>query len=227
MSERIVVTEGGWCRLVLDEPDVQVKLRFAETPTGRLAAAEVVLARWPGVSTDSLRAVPLGRVEAWANGPGRQELLSSIARLGSMSDAREAALHARERAEANLRATWGRGPEAVAAEEATLRDVDRLGVREQFDAGLVAIGPDSEGKLIPLRSRVRSARLRVPEGQPKPDSFYREVARVYGEVSLSSPRPARVIAEANDVLPSTVHGWVKEARRREFLAPGERQGRKR
>jgi hypothetical protein len=77
-----------------------------------------------------------------------------------------------------------------------------------------------------LASRVRNLTLRVPEGQPKPDSFYREVARLFGEASVNSPRPAAVIAEANEVKVSTVHGWVKEASRRGLLAPGERQVRR-
>ena len=57
-----------------------------------------------------------------------------------------------------------------------------LGVSEQLAAGEVGIGYGLDGKPVVLRSRVRSLRLKVPEGQPKPDSFYRKVARLYSEL---------------------------------------------
>jgi hypothetical protein len=64
-----------------------------------------------------------------------------------------------------------------------------MGVAKEFAAGEVAIGV-SDGKPVVLRSRVRNLRLRVPDGQPKPDSFYREVARLYSGVAFNTSRPA-------------------------------------
>ena len=107
-----------------------------------------------------------------------------------------------------------------------LKAIADLGVKEQFAAGQVAIGV-SNGKLVVLHSRVRNLKLRIPEGQPKPDSFYREVARIFAGLAVNTPRPAAVIAEANSVPISRIHGWIKEARRRGLLAPGERQARRR
>ena len=139
---------------------------------------------------------------------------------------RLAEVDGQERAEADLRSRWGTSPEALAANDAMAATAAELGVAEQFDAGYVAIGVGADGKAVPLRSRVRSLRLKVPDGQPEPDTFYREVARIYSEAMANTPRPAAAIAEANAVKVSTVHGWVKEARRRGLLAPGERQIRR-
>jgi hypothetical protein len=59
-----------------------------------------------------------------------------------------------------------------------------------------------------------SLRLDVPKrGEPK-DTFLARVVEVYNEASKQRPRPAADIAEVNDVATSTVHGWLKEARRR-------------
>ncbi len=44
-------------------------------------------------------------------------------------------------------------------------------------------------------------------------SFFQQVEELYGRVATNSHRPAAEIAEANNVAVSTVHGWLKEARR--------------
>lgn len=67
--------------------------------------------------------------------------------------------------------------------------------------------------------------LAVPPGRPKPDAFYRQVAEVFAHLTTTTARPANVIAEANAVPVTQVHGWVKEARRRGLLAAGERSRR--
>jgi hypothetical protein len=216
MAERMMIGPAGWCWVVLGDPGVGVVVRFAQTVTGRLTAVEVVLARSLGVTADSMREVPIGPIESWANGRGRDRLLAKIASRSTLTDAEVAEVDHQWRAVAS---------EAVAAQEAALTEETALGVAERYAAGLVSIG---EGGVVfePLRSRVRNLRLRVPSSQPVPDSFYREVARLFSEVAIDTARPAEVLAEANEVPVSRVHGWVKEARRRGLLAPGERQSRR-
>jgi hypothetical protein len=68
-------------------------------------------------------------------------------------------------------------------------------------------------------------KLALPEGRPKPDDFYQQVADVFAYLTTVSPRPANELADANGVRVTTVHGWVKEARRRGLLASGERARR--
>jgi hypothetical protein len=66
-------------------------------------------------------------------------------------------------------------------------------------------------------------RLSVPEGPGrKPDRFYQRVAEAYGYLAETTHAPAAELAELNDVPLTTVHRWVKEARVRGFLAPGQR-----
>lgn len=60
------------------------------------------------------------------------------------------------------------------------------------------------------------------DGYPraKPDAFYRHVARLHTALRAAGERgPAKAIAEANRVPVSTVHRWMKEARRRGVM-PG-------
>lgn len=201
---RLTIREAGWALLdpSASDPALVAVLRFERTSTGRLAVAEMVLARHPAVTPGALRALRLGQVELYANGPGREAILKALADRETMTDDERGAVDAQQRADADTRARWGTTAEA---------------------------GDAIEGRApaLPLRSRVRSLRLDVPEGQPKPDRFYREVARIYSDVAVGSTRPALDIAEANSVPRTTVHGWLKEARRRGFLAPAERQGRKR
>jgi hypothetical protein len=72
------------------------------------------------------------------------------------------------------------------------------------------------------RSIVRkTARLKIPAGA-KPDSFYQQVAKTYSHLARGSNRPAVELAEVNDVPVTTAHRWVKEARRRGFLPPGQK-----
>jgi hypothetical protein len=72
------------------------------------------------------------------------------------------------------------------------------------------------------RSIVRkTARLKIPDGA-KPDNFYQQVAKIYGHLARGSNRPAVELAEVNGVPVTTAHRWVKEARRRGFLAPGQK-----
>jgi hypothetical protein len=54
----------------------------------------------------------------------------------------------------------------------------------------------------------------------KPDDFYKQVAERYSALASQTRRPAAVLAEKNGVPASTIHRWVREARRRGLLSPG-------
>lgn len=56
----------------------------------------------------------------------------------------------------------------------------------------------------------------------KADGFYRQVAELFTVLSGQSKHPAVDIAEQNHVPVTTVHRWVKEARRRGYLQPTRR-----
>lgn len=67
----------------------------------------------------------------------------------------------------------------------------------------------------------RRPSLRRPDGSD-PDAFYREVATAYASAAAESSRPAAALAEEAGVPVTTVHRWVREARRRGLLPPGKK-----
>lgn len=87
---------------------------------------------------------------------------------------------------------------------------------------LEAIEPKDSVPESEIPSMTPSIRLAVPEARKKPDEFYRSVAASFAFLSRQSEQPARDLAEANEVPVTTVHRWVKEARRRGLLAPARR-----
>lgn len=62
----------------------------------------------------------------------------------------------------------------------------------------------------------------VPSEAKRSDAFYSEVAAVYSRWAAVVRNPAVRIAAVNNVPVSTVHRWVKEARRRGLLQGGRR-----
>ena len=75
-------------------------------------------------------------------------------------------------------------------------------------------------------------RIEVPAGGPGPgrgrgDDFYRQVAAVYTAAAAQGQPPGDAVKKAagrrpdgDEWPPSTVNRWVREARRKGFLAPG-------
>jgi hypothetical protein len=66
------------------------------------------------------------------------------------------------------------------------------------------------------------ASLPVPGARPYGDEFYKQVADVYLRVQAVDGHPNRVMADANGVPTTTVAEWVKQARARKYLAPGQK-----
>jgi hypothetical protein len=66
-----------------------------------------------------------------------------------------------------------------------------------------------------------SPRLPKPNSQGRyPGDFYERVAAAYRSLVLTESNPATRLADVNKVRVSTVHRWIKEARRRGHLAAG-------
>jgi len=68
----------------------------------------------------------------------------------------------------------------------------------------------------------KAPKLHRPDGRD-PDAFYRAVATHYRWHAALSSKPAALMAEAADVPVTTVHRWIREARRRGHL-PKARRG---
>lgn len=91
-------------------------------------------------------------------------------------------------------------------------------------------GPDDDVTLGDLRNRTPLQPLRAgdldlslerPDGTD-PDRFYRKVGRAYSYYAGESRKPAALIAEQAGVPVTTVHRWIREARRRNFLPPAKK-----
>lgn len=199
MLRSMGVGNGGWCRATVDGIDEPVFLRFALTDEGRLELAEMYLSG--AVTSDGLRRVHLGRILGVANGPELRE--SIIDRLDLPGPDLRRAAHA-------YAATYRRPDHWVAAM-----------LHAQVEGSGVPQAPAPRDRRDePVRAP--TARLRPPTGREHPDGFYADVARRYSALLRTSDRPAADIAEASGIPVTTVHRWVKEARRRGFLPPGRR-----
>lgn len=100
---------------------------------------------------------------------------------------------------------------------------DSRSVMEQFDGAIYALSSaiwESPTVDPPKPSR---ARLERPDGSD-PDGFSRTVAAAYNDVVATTHRPAVVLAEEAAVPVTTVHRWIREARRRGHLPPAHKGG---
>lgn len=80
--------------------------------------------------------------------------------------------------------------------------------------------PYPPGYLEPA-DRPKRQPLARPNGSD-PDGFSRRVAEAYNEVVFATRRPAVALAEEAGVPVTTVHRWIREARRRGYLPPAKR-----
>jgi len=170
---------GGWAYYDTGRPGEEVFIRFDEDERGRLFICDFRILRPEGISTATLRDIPLGQIEAMANSPGLAPLVRE-----------------------SLKAPR---PEEVTSDE-------------QFWGDRAAAGP-VPFELSPEVRRVFGI-LPIPETRRYPDEFYREVARTYAVLAAGGRDPAQQLSRKNNVPPATVHRWLREARRRGFLAPG-------
>lgn len=186
----------GWYRWEpAPHPEVELRVRIQPSPSGRMVVAGVHL-EGP-VGSDVLRSVPLGRIEACAN-----------AQLGGWSTAMRSAAPATVRPAPAVRTSDG-GWEPPSSSE-RIRGAALVG------AAAALASPLGAGAAAGAALAAGAARRRG-----KPDAFYRGIADEYRDLSSSTSRPAVEIATRHDVPVSTAHRWVKEARRRGFLPPGQ------
>ncbi|SRR6266508_1588559 len=128
----------------------------------------------------------------------------------------------------------------------TARDLQRLPLG-QLEATLNHLAQQGLAPLLEVEGQ-RQVKMRHPEldteivvagtardllpGPPKApakgakgDEFYRQIGAIYGKAAMNSTRPAADLAEVWKMPITTIHRWIREARRRGHLPPAE-QGRR-
>jgi hypothetical protein len=202
-SETVKFGAGGWVRYRARGQQAEAYVRLIKLSSGRLGIGEVRLLAPEGVTSGSLRNLPLGKLEALANYPGA----GFRAVVGWLTE---------RPAQSPDEAFRSMDPESVVLEP---NSKVASAMSEALTEMAILLREDTP----PLRKP--RMRLRIPIGRKKPDDFYRQVAEAYSYLGGQSRRPAEELAARNAVPVTTVHRWVKEARRRGLLPPA-RHGRK-
>lgn len=130
---------------------------------------------------------------------------------------RQAAVHVRvdEGDDGRLHLAGLRVEGKVSAE--LLRSIPVGRIEAAANAQLHVSAPPVPARRPPVRI---AAIHRLSTDRGYPVAFYRRVATSYRHLAMTSKRPVADLAAANDVPVSTAQRWVKEARRRNLLAPG-------
>jgi hypothetical protein len=107
-------------------------------------------------------------------------------------------------------------------------EATELGMAADFARGAGDDAP--EPTLAELRTRMPITRAERPAQRPRltrpggadPDEFYPLVAQAYWEYAPLTRAPAKEIATEAGVPITTVHRWIREARRRGFLSSAKK-----
>lgn len=203
---------GGWVEVRSDDPVLDVYLRFAEVE-GKLEMVDLFIA--PGervrVTADVLRQLSsiVRQLEAVANAPDWADTIRRRLPFPA-PDLRTAASHF-------ATTFFKKEPDHWV----------KLMFESQYDAfdgpTPKVAKPRAKGMNLPAPS----AKLPTPSrtGRDYGDAFYKSVANVYSSLAAHTHKPADLMADANEIAVTTVHRWVKEARRRGFLPKSPGKGR--
>lgn len=200
--EELSFGNGGWARYRSPALPAPVMIRFADR-AGRLVPVELYVDAGDGqVDAKLLRTLPLGRIEAWVN-RADSPLRARLEIPGP--DLRRLAGH-------YAWGSFGKATHWVARSMAA-----QIRGSGEAQAPLAKPPPALVEEEAPPPGWFH---LEVPTGRDHGDEFYEELADRYGVAARWHRGPAGVLAEANGVPVTTVHRWVKEARRRGLLPPG-------
>ncbi len=124
--------------------------------------------------------------------------------------------------------------------EAELNAAPRLEPGQPYPMGAAVLADflrsttdETEPSLAGLRGRAREQAQQAPPKEPdrprltrpdgaSPDEFYPRVAAAYSQHALLTTAPAKEMAAEAGVPITTVHRWIREARRRGFLKPARK-----
>lgn len=188
------VGNSGWVRM-----EGGPFLRFVEAEDGRLEIGEIYWAPESAVTAATLRELRLGEIEAAANAPTVADAIRERLRLPGPDLARLASHYA---------TTFSPTTDHWVA----------MSMRAQTGGAMQPSYGRPPKRNVPFLARVAALKA-IPDKNDTKDDFYKSVAAAYSALASESRRPAWEIAEAKGVPITTVHRWVREARRRGFLSP--------
>lgn len=216
--QQLRVGKGGWVCVYSSEVDFPIFLRTRDAGD-RLVISELYISSDQPITAATLRALSLARIEANVNDTEIRESLRAQMGLPA-PDLRTAASYFDQMYGKDV-AVEGVRDGLVTTDPATWPEWPVLMMLGQDDGSPVRPG-----------KRLRERRPRTPEiGLPPPlgrpdtadlDGFYRQVAEHYRAAVILSVRPAAQMAERAQVPVTTVHRWIREARRRGYLPPGRK-----
>jgi hypothetical protein len=222
-------------RVTIDA-DPPFEMRVRPNDRGRLEVVELRLAPGGPIDSTALRQVPLAHAEGLVNAANlREYIVERLEVPGPMVFDRTDQVVEGGPLEARAGVATGSGaalpPEAVTGS----KHASGAAIGQQRISGFarggrffeVPVGQAVEGEeALPIEvvvsARRPRARLRVPTSNPKPASFYRQVADAYTGLRAQGNRPAVELAEANGVPITTVHRWIRRARELGYLPPGQK-----
>lgn len=190
----VAVNPGGWS--VLRRADEQLVVGFRFKDLGRIKITELYLT---DPTAAGLRKIPLGAIEAAANGVQVSKMIRQQLSKPAESDAvREAVMSVIPKVSRR------RSPAKPPSEDEVLVAVSsESAFRARYDGG---------AEILMLRP--------VP-GKGAPDQFYLDIACLYS-MYFSSEHPVVEVSELIGVPRSTIERWLTTARRKGFLRPGRR-----
>lgn len=198
--------DPGWLEAhFYGEDDPRVLVKFERRGDRNEVTKLVIVGE---VSSSTLRAIPIGRIEAWLNAREPDGRLA-----WAYDDAPWEWIEELAQEGVVFPGDLARADEALDSYlERSADSVTRKTIRE--------VGREREGV---VRSSSRRKLLTRPDGTD-PVGFSRRVAEAYNEAIRQTPAPATILAAEAGVPVTTVHRWIREARQRGFLPPA-RKGR--
>jgi hypothetical protein len=204
MIDTVRSGNGGWLEVWFSELAGPIHVRMRDID-GRLRPTELYIGPDSApLDSTSLRKINLGALEAAVNG-GR---LGADLRLKMKAPAPDL-----ERAASYFDSTLNPAKVNHWAAQMLFAQVPGSGVRQAQ--------PNKSERVLHVHDPV-DAHLAVPKRRPYGDDFYRDVAALYEELVAAGEAYGPAIADANAVMLTQVHRWVREARRRGFLPEGTR-----
>lgn len=206
--ERIDSFGGGWVRWQASEPEVTAYVKVQDR-AARLVITELYVVADDGIGTDTVRALPLGRIDSAVNGVYATRIRERLREPGP--DLRRLASYVGTEfgTKVSEDADW--------VARSFLAQVKGSGERQARMSRFAELKAD-EPAYPEVTYALRT--LSAPEGRNHGDDFYRRVAALYRDLSALTRAPAVAIAEGADVPVTTARRWIKEARARGFLPAG-------